>query len=45
MRIVNLTELYDFIHVLIIKRRHSTMKDYFSKHIKFTNIYLQQNKD
>jgi hypothetical protein len=41
---MNLTKFYDFLHVLHIKRRHSTKNDYFAKHIQFTMICLLQNK-
>jgi hypothetical protein len=36
MRFMNLTRIYDFIHVLQIKRRLSSKDDYFSTHILFT---------
>jgi hypothetical protein len=37
---MNLKILFDFIQVLLSKRKHSTKDDYFSTHIKFTTIYL-----
>jgi hypothetical protein len=36
--------LSDFMHVLNSKRKHSTMNEYFSRHIQFTTIYLQQEQ-
>jgi hypothetical protein len=40
MRFMILIMLYDFIHVLNIKRRLSTNDGHFSKYILFTMIYL-----
>jgi hypothetical protein len=39
---MDLIMFYDFIQVLIIKRKHSTKDGYFPKHIQFTTIYLLQ---
>jgi hypothetical protein len=44
MRYMNLKILFDFIHVLLIKQKHSTRDDYFSKYILFTIIYLLQGQ-
>jgi hypothetical protein len=44
MRYMNLKILFDFIHVLLIKQKHSTRDDYFSKYILFTIIYLVQGQ-
>jgi inosine-uridine nucleoside N-ribohydrolase len=40
MRYINLTLLFDFIHVLMSKRKHSTQYEYFPTHDLFTTIYL-----
>jgi hypothetical protein len=37
---MNLNMLFDFIQVILSKKKHSTKDDYFSTHIKFTIIYL-----
>jgi predicted DNA-binding protein YlxM (UPF0122 family) len=39
MRYMNLTMLFDFIQVLLSKRKHSTKDEYFPKYILFTTIY------
>jgi hypothetical protein len=39
---MNLKTLFDFIHVLLTKRKDSTEDDYFSKYILFTIIHLLQ---
>jgi hypothetical protein len=36
--------LYDFIQVLLSKRKHPTKDGYFSTHELFTTIYLLQKK-
>jgi hypothetical protein len=41
---MNLNMLYDFIQVLINKRKHPTKDDYFSTHMLFTTIYLLQKE-
>jgi hypothetical protein len=40
MRYINLILLFDFIQVLISKRKHSTQDEYFPSHILFSTIYL-----
>jgi hypothetical protein len=35
MKFMNLNIPFDFIHFLLIKRRHSTKNKYFPKHILF----------
>jgi hypothetical protein len=39
---MNLDMLFDFIPVLLSKRKHSIEDQYFPKHIQFTTIYLLQ---
>jgi hypothetical protein len=34
--------LYDFIQVVLSKRRHNTKNDYLSEQIQFSTIYLLQ---
>jgi hypothetical protein len=41
---MNLTRIYDFLHVLHIKMSYSTKDHYFSTHILFTTIYLLQQQ-
>jgi hypothetical protein len=41
---MNLTMLFDFIQVLLSKRKHSTKDEYFPKYILFTTIYLLQEQ-
>jgi hypothetical protein len=42
---MNLIMLSNFIYVLYSKRKHSTKKEYFPKHILFTIIYLLQEQE
>jgi hypothetical protein len=42
---MNLNMLFDFIKVLLIKRRLSTKDDYFYTHIQFSIIYLLQEQN
>jgi hypothetical protein len=44
MRYMNLNMLYNFIQVLISKRKHPIKDDYFSIHMLFTTIYLLQKQ-
>jgi hypothetical protein len=37
---MTLIMLYDFLKVLLSKRKHPTKDDYFSTHMLFTTIYL-----
>jgi hypothetical protein len=37
--------LFDFMQVMHLTRKHSTKNEYFSTHILFTTIYLQQKKE
>jgi hypothetical protein len=41
---MNLKMFFDFIQALIIKQKHSTKNEHFSKHIPFTTIYLLQKQ-
>jgi hypothetical protein len=41
---MNLTMPFDFIHVTINKRKHSTKDEYFPKHTLFSTIYLLQEE-
>jgi hypothetical protein len=40
---MNLTMLFNFIQVLLSKRKHPTKDDYFYTHMLFTTIYLLEN--
>jgi hypothetical protein len=42
---MKLTMLYDFLLVLLSKRKKPTKNDYFTKHIIFTIIYLLQEQE
>jgi hypothetical protein len=44
MRLARLKWFYDFIQVLHSIEKHPTKKDYFSKHILFSTIYLLQEQ-
>jgi hypothetical protein len=37
---MSLNTLYDFIQLLLSKRKHLNKDEYFSQHIIFTMIYL-----
>jgi hypothetical protein len=39
-----LSMLFDFIQVLLSKRKHSTKDEYLTMHILFTKIYLLQEQ-
>jgi hypothetical protein len=45
MRFMILIILFDFIHVLHIKRTYCTKNEYFYTHILFTTIYYYKNRD
>jgi hypothetical protein len=42
---MKLTMLYDFLQVLLCKRKHPTKCEYFSKYIQFSIIYLLQKTE
>jgi hypothetical protein len=44
MIFMKLTMLYDFLQVLLSKRKHPTNYEYFSKYIQFSIIYLLQKQ-
>jgi hypothetical protein len=44
MRLTRLTWFYDFIQILHSIRKHTTKKEYFSKHILFSIISLLQEQ-
>jgi hypothetical protein len=44
MQFINLTMLYDFMHVLRIKRKYPTKDEYFPRLILFSIIYLLQEQ-
>jgi hypothetical protein len=44
MRFMILIMLFDFIHVLLSKRKFPTKDEYISKYILFTIIYLLQEQ-
>jgi hypothetical protein len=44
MRFIHIIMFFDFMQVLLIKRRHPTNNEYFPIHILFTIIYLLQEQ-